>query len=260
MIKWIIINNIKKISRSPDLHKNFATNIFMGLMFIILLTNIFAIGLLIDIILKQNYPDRKPADIFNGFLFYYFNTELVFRLLFQKTPKLLSKSYLIPPIKRNTIAHYMTIKSTINWHNLFPLLIFIPFFIKTVIISYSFLSSFSWLIAIIFTTLFNSCLNTYLKIKHIDIVKLISIIILLLVVSLCLEYFDIFSFFSLSLIYFQGYIVQPYLLFLPVTALISIYFLNVRCLSSRIFFDDMSDRPIKRFIQSVQLISRINQI
>ena len=67
------------MTRSPFWQKNIVLNILLGLLVGIMLLYLLALGLFIDKILIELFPDKDPVVVFNGIILYYFAFEFFIR-------------------------------------------------------------------------------------------------------------------------------------------------------------------------------------
>ncbi len=118
-------------------YRNLATNIFFGVILLLLILNLLSIGLFIDLILQEVFPNVDPIRSFNGILFYYFLIDLILRAFLQRTPGLEIRPYLHLPIHRTRIIHFLLLRSTLSFFNFLPLLVLVPFAIKIIQTLYS---------------------------------------------------------------------------------------------------------------------------
>ena len=77
--KWFIRHQWKEMKRSSIWQKSIGLNIFLGFVILLLLMYLMMLGLFIDKILRELFPDDDPVKVFNGVLIYYLGIELVRR-------------------------------------------------------------------------------------------------------------------------------------------------------------------------------------
>ena len=93
MIKWFIRHQIKESFRSSIWQKSLALNILIGFLLVIISGYLLLLGIFIDDILKEIYPNQDLVLKFNGLLLYYFLFDLLMRYLIQGLPKLGIEAY-----------------------------------------------------------------------------------------------------------------------------------------------------------------------
>ena len=139
IFKWFINHQWKEMKRSSIWQKNVALNIVIGFFLLLMLLYLLILGLFIDKILEEIYPDKDPVVIFNGIILYYLGIEFLLRFFMQSLPTLNIETYLHLPIKKSSIVHYVAGKSIVvignylSWLVFFPFA-FIPMFIKSMFI------------------------------------------------------------------------------------------------------------------------------
>ena len=144
---------IRESTRSADRDKNLAANIILALLVLYMVAVFLMFGLFIDKIIKSS-PDRNIVEIFNRALLYYFGFELLVRFFMQQTPAMSIAPFLHLPVKRSFILRFLLARSVINPVNYISFLIFVPFAIKAVAITYSGTAACWWLLALLLITLF----------------------------------------------------------------------------------------------------------
>jgi hypothetical protein len=85
------------------------------------------------------------VELFTGFLVFYFLFDFVIRFFMQAFPVLSVMPYLTMRIKRNTLLHYVLIRSTFHFLNLLGVVLIAPFFFKVILADYNLLFSVSWI-------------------------------------------------------------------------------------------------------------------
>ena len=88
MVKWFISHLWKEYTRSPNFGKSKGISILMGVLVFIMIIYLLALGVLMDRILTETFPDQNPVAVFNGGLIFYFFADLLIRFFMQGLPKL----------------------------------------------------------------------------------------------------------------------------------------------------------------------------
>ena len=78
-------------------------------------------------------PDKDPITIVNNFVIYWFLADMVFRYFLQQLPVLNIKPYMVIPIKRSVVIHFLLGKTSISFFNFLPLFFFLPFSITLLV-------------------------------------------------------------------------------------------------------------------------------
>lgn len=240
--KWLISHQIKESTRSNFWQKQLILNIIIGFFILLMLLYLVALGLFIDMILMQLYPDDNPIDIFNGIILYYFGIELIMRFMMQVLPTINIESYLHLPIKKSAIINYLNLRSLLAIGNYLPLLVFIPFGIKVIAVEYSGLIAFVWIVSLFFISLANNFFAIYIKRQMTSKPLVTGIAGLSLIILILLDYFKIISFASISRTLFNTLLTYPVGIVLPAILLIFSYILNFYFLKSKLYPEEIGKK------------------
>jgi len=156
VIKWFISHQWKQARRSPFWQKSLVLNIVLGFFIFLILLELLGLGLMLRTILSEVYPDRDLVVIFNGALLYYFAIDLILRYLMQSLPVMAAQPYFHLPVRKTVIVNYILAKSILFILNYLPLLVLIPWAVKTVAVDYSTVQALQWLFGIIFLMFTNN--------------------------------------------------------------------------------------------------------
>ena len=198
MIKDLFIHQLRQAVRHRSWDKQVATNIFLGLLFLLIFVNILMLGYAIDDILITFYPDKDPVEQFTSFILFYALADFVLRLMLQEIPSLSIQPYLLLPVKKSKLIHYLLSKTLWSFFPLIPLLVIIPFAIKILSGSFPTYSIILWILGIylFFNTI--SYIALFLKRKIRFSPGIIAILILCFIVIILLEKDGIISLSQLS--------------------------------------------------------------
>ncbi len=246
MFKWFLSHQWKEMTRSNFWQKSIAINVIIGFLLLLMLSYLILLGLFIDVILKESYPEGDIFYIFNGGLLYYLGIDLFARFFLYNLPIINVESYLHLPVKKNKIVNFILLKSSLNIFNALPLLVFIPFVVKVIIPGYSTLNAISWMLLMLILIINNSFLLHYLKRRFIDKPAIIGIFALLIIVVGVLDKFNIFSltYYSSELITFLTY--NQVFILIPVLILAIVYSVNFNYLKSRLTLEDVNVKKQKK--------------
>ena len=253
MVRWFLIHLWKQGTRSTNFSKSLVLNLILGFFLLITLLYVLMLGLFMDRILADLYPEKDPVWVFNSALLYYVFIDLLLRFLLQNLPRLNIDMYLHLPIKRSTIVHYIILRTCVNFLNVIPLLVFIPFALITVKVNNGSVASAAWFWSLFFIILGNNFLGTYIKRLlasrplHVAIMGLVVLVIILL------DYFDIISLSLASAEVFGAILANPAFILLPLFYMIGTYILQYRYLNRRLYTEELETIKRKR----VDAISRI---
>lgn len=134
--------------RSSSFQRNAVVSILMGffifLMFLYLLSAAFAL----DYVIRNFLEIDDTISFLNSFLIYYFLLEIMMRYFFQSTPNTEPSPYLIHPIHKSTIVHYLLGRSFFTPFNGVVIVLFAPFAFRTIGIEMGVDSAWMWLLTL----------------------------------------------------------------------------------------------------------------
>jgi len=246
MYKWFLSHQWKEMTRSNFWQKSIVINIIIGFFMLIMFSYLVLLGLFIDKILIDIYPEGDVFAIFNRGIIYYLGADLFIRFFMYSLPVINIESYLSLPIKKSKILNFILLKSTINIFNVLPLLVFIPFALKVVQVNYSGSLALSWFILMIVLILNNSFLLHYLKRRFIDKPAFIGVLALIIISAILLDKFDIFSISEISSNIFTYISYNPLFIVIPAIILVMIYGINYTYLKSRMSIEEVNIKKQKK--------------
>ncbi len=229
----------KEMTRSPFWQKNIALNILLGFLLLIMFLYLLALGLFIDKILTELFPDEDPVVIFNGIILYYFGFEFLIRFFMQSLPTLNIETYLHLPIKKSAIVHYVSAKSIFAIGNYLTWLVFFPFAFKVIAPEYSVTAAWVWVSAMVMLIFSNNFIATYIKRQLANKPSIVAVFGLVLVSLVILNLFDIISVTNISSYIFEKLLTNYSLLIVPAALLIFSYALNYFFLRSKLYPDEI---------------------
>lgn len=240
IIKILLRHQFNEAVRSRNFAGNMAINIFIGLLYSMLVLQFLAVGLFIDELLKELLPDANHILLVNGFLIIYSIFDLKMRYFLQKIHGITVIPYLHLPIKKNTLVHYLISRSFLSLFNYFPLLVIIPLGIKLISVEYGTLSGFLWIVNYFLIlqaiSLFNIFIN---RISYRDTkIGLTYIFILLSVVAI--YYYKLFNLENLSFAIFGSVLENNLVILIPTIVVILLYLLNSRFMCAHLYIEDLN--------------------
>lgn len=245
MFKWFFIHLWKSARRSSIWQKNIAINILVAFLALILLSYIALLGLFLDKILLEVVNDRDPENVLGGALLYYFIIGFVLRFFMQSLPAMQAIPYLHLPVKRNSLAHFLSLKSMTSLFNWLPFLLFLPFTIKWLSEFHSAQSSLVWFIAIL---LFEWTVNfklVWFKRKNTDKPWIGFLLLGVILLLFLIESWNIFSISAISEWYFMGILEHHWFIVLPLIVLLLMYAINFAYIKNAVYLEDLS--PKKKY-------------
>lgn len=228
----------KQFFRSSYWQKSLAINIllvFLALYFIVIF---LALGLGLFTILEEQFPDKDPFIMVNGFLFYWFLTDLIMRFFFQKLPMMHVKPLLTLPIKKSKIIHFILRKSALSFFNFLPLFTVIPFALVLLFKDYNVVSVLTWVVFLILATLIINFLNFIIESKSAETELSFLPIIAFVGILFGINYFGIFSLSEFLGNSIHAEVENPILLVIPLAILIGLYVVNYRILAQKLYIDE----------------------
>ena len=235
----------KSAKRASIWQKNLILNLVIGFFLFISLLYLLLIGLFIGKIIQEIYPGEDPVVIFNGFLIFYFFTDLFIRFMMQSLPEISLESFLHLPLRKSTIIHYMVGRTVLNLFNLIPLFIFIPVLFTLIKPEAGSLQSLNWMVTLILLILGNTFLSTYIK-RMFGTKPLIVLALVVIIGTLfAMDKTGLLSFALLSSQALGAVIRQPLYLVLPMAWMILTYLLHYQFLKNHLYPEEVRIRRHK---------------
>lgn len=237
MIKQFINFEWKQFFRSSYWQKSIGLNILMTFLALYFMLTFLALGISLFPILNEQFPDSNPLILLNGFLFYWFLSDLLMRFFLQKLPVMNVKPLLVLPIKRANILHYVLGKSAVSFFNFLPLFAFIPFGIMLILEQYGTTTAMVWMILMVIFTLIINYLNIIIESRSAETELSFLPIVLIASTLFALNYFEIVSFSTLLAKGINAIDVNPILILIPLVILGVVYYLNYAFLMKKLYVD-----------------------
>lgn len=137
--------------------------IIMGVMLAYSAFILLTLGFFFDRFSVTLWPDAPPVDIVNRSLLAAFISLFFIRFLFQKTPRMKIVPYLHLPVARSRLVTFFQAASLLSIHNFYPLLFFIPFWIRFVVAEGDVGGHFMWIGSIFLLILASHFANLLLR-------------------------------------------------------------------------------------------------
>ena len=229
----------KEITRSKVFDKNLALSLVMGFFIIYMMLNLIFVGLFLDKILLEMYPDNDPVFLLNGFLLYYFFIEMIMRFVLQDIPVLSVKPYFHLNISRNSLFHFILLRSIGGLFNFIPLIVFIPFALKTFPVYYGDGVIYQWLAALFLIMLSLNYFIFYVKKNITSKPWTIFLFIAFLAAMILTDKYNIIDIQGISSSIFNSFTENIYFVLIPLLTVVVFYYLNYRYLKSKIYPEEM---------------------
>ena len=246
IFKHFLSHQIKESLRSSIWQKQLIINIIIGFFLILMLAYLVFLGIFIDVILEELFPDRDIVVIFNSFIIYYLSIEFLIRFFIQSLPVLNIECYLQLPVKKSSLVHFVAAKSVFAIGNYLTWMVFIPFGLKVIRPEYGSWPTLAWIIGMIMLIYFNNFLATYFKRQLVHKPAVIGIFVIFMAVMFGLEKLDILSLSKFSANFLGSLLQNQFWLIIPAVLLVSSYLLNINFLRSRLYPDEIIHRKKSR--------------
>ena len=201
---------------------------------IYMLVALIATGGSIYFVLRKLFPDQSPMWTISQFMVYWVLVELFFRYFLQKLPVMDIRPFLIVPISKGKITHYILGRSGASMYNLFAIFFFIPFAVVLLIKGYAVLNVFLWLLSILAIVLCINYINFLINKSN----KALFAIIGFILTFYGLDYFNIVPIKGFFGPIFHALYAYPWAFLVPVGLVFVVYWLNFKFLRNRLFLDD----------------------
>lgn len=226
MIGKLLSHEWKAMRRSSFWKQSVVQAVFLALFALYFILMAFGVGFGAGILIEKFYPNRNVVQIFTGFFAFYLLTDLIVRFLLQKFPGFALNKYLTLNIKKDSLTHFVILKSIPQFFNVLPFFAVVPFFITHVISNFNGLQAWQWLITVVLLIFINNFLS-YLLDRMFGKQPLISILILGVVATLIFFDFNgklpikehLFSFYA------SGFLSPIFLIVIALTLVVVYYIL-----------------------------------
>jgi hypothetical protein len=159
------------------------------------------------------------------------------RFFLQKLPVMNIKPFLVLPIKRGKILHYVLGKSAVSFFNFLPLFAVIPFGIMLIFEEYGTTTAMVWMLTMIIFTLIINFLNIIIESRSAETELSFLPVIVLASGLFALNYFEIVSFSTLLANGINAIDENPVLILIPLFILGVVYYVNYIFLMKKLYVD-----------------------
>jgi len=258
MFKELFIHQLRQAIRHRSWDKQLATNIFLGILFTLLLINIITIGYAIDDILLTLFPDKDLVLQFASYILYYIIVDIILRLMIQNVPALTIKPYLTLPIKKKNLIFYLLSKTFWSFFPIIPMLVLIPFSIKILSDVYPIANIILWNVGLFIFFNFISFLALYLKRRIAFNPGILAVLILCFILLILLEKEDLINTSEISKQIFTSSLEKPVFNIIPVLLLISMYSINFYYLKRHAYTEEILPKRIfKKSFSNYQYLGKM---
>jgi hypothetical protein len=238
MFKHYINLELKAFFRSASVGKSIGLKILMGFLVVYFLLVFLVVGIALYPMLSETFPDQKPLAIINSYVIFWLAIELIFRFFMQSLPVMNIKPLLMLPIKKESVIHFVLMKSVISIYNIFPLLMIIPFGIFNIVKgNYGTLNIIIWMLGMYLLALIVNYANFLIKKKFAENIIAFLPFVATGLVFFGLDYYGVFKITLLSGAVLDTLVLQPVLVLIPMLILTGFYLLNFKYLKSNFYLD-----------------------
>jgi len=237
--KWFLLHQWKAMQRASIWQKNIAINLVLGFFILLMLLYLLMLGLFIDKILVELFPDQNPITVFNGVVLYYFGIEFFIRFFMQSLPTLNIETYLHLPIRKNSIVHFVAAKSIFAIGNYLSWLVILPFAFKVIAPAYSTGIAWIYILSFVLLVFSNNFLATYIKRQLVGNPKVVGVFGLFMIALILLDYFNVISVSRVSSGVFAQLLANPILGSVSFLLMVLMYMMNVWFLKSRLYPEEV---------------------
>lgn len=231
----------KQYFRSSYWQKSIFLNILLAFFALYFMASFLIIGIAGYYILKEQFPNQDPLLIVNGFLLYFIIGDLIFRYIMQKLPVMNIKPLLLLPIPKNKIVHFILVKSSFSFFNIFSLFFFIPFSVVLIKEGYDVSGVLGWLFSMILLTQMANFFNFLINKNNQVLVGLI----VLLFAGYLIQYFDVFNLAGFVGSGFDAVYKNPLFALIFLGLLLLLYQLNYKQLRNEVYLDAIISAKVK---------------
>ncbi|SHI66377.1 hypothetical protein SAMN04488096_103232 [Mesonia phycicola] len=257
MFKRFVSLEWKQFSRSSYFQKGIAIKILLGLAALWMIASALVLGVAAFFGIQKVMPDKDPITVVNNFVIYWFLADVAFRYFLQQLPVLNIKPYMVIPIKRSTVIHFLLGKTTISFFNFLPLFFFLPFSVLLIINDFAALQVIAWFFSMIFFTLSINYLNFLLNKNN----KAFYLILTLLIAAILLEYYGVYSITEPAGYFFNTIYNKPYAVIIPLLLMIILYRFNFKFIRKDFYLDGAISKETKEVhTQELTWLNRFGKV
>ena len=241
MTSYFITLEWKKYFRSSHWQKGIALKIILGFLGLYFIASFLLAGTSAYFVLKKLYPEQDPFEIVNSFLLYIILSDLTVRYLMQKLPIMNIKPFLILPVEKKRLAHYVLRKSSLSLFNFFGLFFYIPFSIVLINKGYDTLGVLGWLFFMILIIQSSNYLNFLINKNNFALVLIATI----LGGFIALQKLDVFDITTYGGQFFNAIYKEPIFSLIGLLILVILYRLNYQQLRTQVYLDQALSEKIE---------------
>lgn len=237
-----------------------AARIVMTLLILYILVVSIAAGFLLKELLTNFFPGRPVIHVFNSIILYYFMVDILMRFQLQELPILSIQPYLNQNIRKKTIIGFLNTRSLFYFLNFLPLIIFLPFILRTIAPSHSWDVTTGYIIAILSITCFNNFLTQWMK-RHSSQKAWIPLVgVLLIIAFAALDYFKIISVSAFSDRVFTKIGEWPWLSVIFIIAAAVMVRTNNSFLAQNLYLEELNPAKAEKIMTNLPFFDRFGRV
>lgn len=234
MIRHFLRLEWKQYFRSSYWQTGVALKVILVFFALYFLVTFLALGIGSFFIVKKLFPDSDPLVVVNSYLVFGLLADLVFRYLMQKIPVMNIKPLLTLPVRKQSIVHYVLLKTSFSFFNIMPLFFYLPFSIVLMNQGYTTAGALAWFFAMLLITQFINYVNFIVNKNQ----KAFFGILTLLIALVSLQYFAVYDVATAAGKLFDAMYANPVLALIPLGLTLGAYYINFNQLRGRVYLDD----------------------
>jgi len=246
---------IKNFFRNPQFGANLAMKILMG--FAMAYFSLVFIGCAFGLFFfAREEMNVDPVLLLSKYFLYYWVIDLMARYFIQQMPTQNIKPFLTQNITKKKLVNYTILKTFFHFFNWGYLLFLIPFGILMLVYDYSVLSTFCFLIGILFMFYFSNFLNILLNGKA----NFVIIVFGLISIFAALEYFGIIKLSDYSEQIFYSFFNSPGLFLIPVALTFLLAYIAYRNIYKNFYLDQgLEAKKVEGKTENIEFLNRFGQ-
>ena len=262
MTSTFIRHELKAFWRARNAGKSLAIHIVLGILILILFLYVLIAGIFLDKVLLHFFPKDNVMVSFAGIILLYYLLELLGRMQLQELPTLRVQPYLQLAIKRNTLVRYLSFTAMLSFFNLWPLILFIPFLIKVVLIQKGAVASLVCVFALLGFSIFNNYLALYIKRKASFNGWILNIASLAVIALAAGDFkYHLYSVRAFSYGFFGNLMDHPLLVLIPLILAMVMYYVNFLYLKDNLYLEVLTKhKKLKRSTTEFPVLSRFGLV
>ena len=198
----LIKHKWKKTLRSVALGRKIITGLLLGFVGVILLVSTLSLGFGLELLVESQVGTQDVVGYLNMYLAFFFISEIMYRMIFQKVSAPEIQNYLHLPIGRPKIIHFILGSSFISLLNLIPVLLFAPFAFTELSSVFGLGAALTWLATVVTISWMLHWLVLWFKHKYGSNLWIVIVLFAVILGLFAALYYGIFN---------VGLLLQPFL-------------------------------------------------